>query len=146
MKDYGPRPTIEDHYHIQELIDGQERRAADRTYHKDRVKALEEREQEIRVADGKRLMPFWCATCAVDFAGEAIKQVEVDWANPSQQIAFYKTKCFKGHWCVRLITDKVKDAYFYKSKMVARDRQLHHNDLKQSFETGYNIIYGNQRN
>ncbi len=142
MKDHGPRPTIEDHYHIQELIDAQERRAADRTYHKDRVKAIAERESEIKAADGKRLMPFWCSTCKVDFAGEAIKQVEVDWSNPSQQVAFYRTKCFKGHWCVRLITDKVRDAYFYRSKMVARDRHLHHNDLVQSFETGYHLLYG----
>jgi len=137
-----PRPEIENHFHIRELIEAQEKRASDRTYHRDRIKALEERDKEINLAPAKQTMGFYCEKCKEDFMGEAIKQVEVDWSNTSQRIAFYKTKCFKGHWCMRLITDRLKDAYFFKSKRVAQDRMKHSLDLIQSFETNYNLLYG----
>lgn len=139
--EYAPRPEVENHWHIRELIEAQEKRAADRTYHKDRVKALEDRDTEIREADGKKTLPFYCETCREDFVGEAVKQVEPDWS-ADQNIAFYKTKCFKGHWCMRHITDRLRDRYFFKSKRVAQDRSKHALDLIQSFETGYNTLYG----
>ncbi len=134
-----PRPVIEDHYHIRELIEAQQKRADDRTYHQDRIKLSEEREKDIKNAPFKETKPFYCETCKEDFMSEAIKQVD-SWS----PIAFYKTKCFKGHWCIRHITDRVKDRYFFKSKRVAIDRGKAFADMLQPFQTNYNLMYGHK--
>ncbi len=142
MKDHGPKPLVEEHYHIQELIDAQDKRAKDRTYHQDRKKSLEEREVEIRKAEHKATLMFYCKTCKRDFIGEAFKHIEEDWTNKGQHFATYKTKCFKGHWVNRFVVDKMKDPYFMASPFIARQRVLHHGDLLQSFETGYQLMHG----
>lgn len=139
--DYSPRPEVENHHHIRDLIEAQEKRATDRTYHQDRVKALDERDKDIREADGKKTLPFYCVSCGDDFIGEAVKQVEEDWS-ANQRIAFYKTKCFKGHWCIRLVTDRLRDGYFFKSKRIAVDRGKGYADMLQPFQTNYNLMYG----
>jgi len=139
--DYTPRPQIEDHYHIRALIEAQEKRSDDRSYYHDKNKSLAQREQDIRAAAPKELKAFYCQTCKKDFLAEAFKEVEQDWSNSKQQIAFYRTKCFKGHWCQRLITDHLRDKYFYKSKKIAQDRAKHAVDVLQPFETGFNIAY-----
>lgn len=135
-----PHPLVEDHYHIRTLIEAQEKRSADRTYHRNRIKESEERESLI--ADSQQVIEtdFWCDKCG-DFKGQAIKQIELDWTN-STRIAFYKTKCFKGHWCTRLITDKHKDRFWQRSKLVALDRGNHFTDTVQPWETNFNLLYG----
>lgn len=138
--DYTPHSKVDEHYHIRELFDQQDKRVADRQYHRDRVKDLEEREEEIKKAEGVMVKDFWCDTCKKDFKGQAVKQVEIDWSNPAQRIAFYKTKCFCGKWAIRLITDRHMDRYFEKSRLVARDRGNYHTDILQSFESGYNLV------
>ena len=142
MKDYSPRPNIEQHYHIRELIERQDKRSNDRIYHQERQATKDEREKLIADNKVKELVDFHCSDCKTDFKGEAIKQVEVDWSNETQNIAFYKTKCFCGKWCIRHITDRFRDAYWFKSRNVALDRGRHHNDILQPFETGYNLLYG----
>ncbi len=142
MTDYGPKPLVEEHYHIRELIEAQDKRAKDRTYHQDRQKAADERMSDIKSEPAKIAKHFYCTDCEKDFVAEAIKQVEVDWSNSAQYIAFYKSKCFCGKWAQRLITDKFRDEYWFKSKKVAQDRGFHHNDLVQSFETNYQLLYG----
>ena len=140
--EHTPRPLIEDHHHIRDLIEGQERRTEDRVYHQNRIKANQERDKDIKDAKGQETKPFWCETCKLDFFGESIKEVEVDWSCPTQNIAFYRTKCFKGHWTMRLITDPHKDSYYAKSLMVAKDRGSHSLDILQPNETNFNLIYG----
>jgi hypothetical protein len=140
--DHTPHPLLEDHYHIRDLINAQERRAADRQYHRDRIKEQEDRNGIIADAKPVTLTEFWCDECHLDFKGEAVKQIEDDWTNPKQQIAFYKTKCFKQHWCIRLITDRHMDGFFQKSRRVAADRGNHAIDTLQPFETGFNMVYG----
>lgn len=142
MKDYGPKPLIEQHHHIQELIERQQVRSDDRQYHKDRIKALEEREDLIKDSKEYALTDFWCDKCKEDFKAVVIRQIEEDWSNTTQRIAFYKTKCFKGHWCIRLITDKEKDGFYLKSKFIALDRGKYHTDILQPFETGFNLMFG----
>lgn len=136
-----PHPNIENHYHIQDLINSQEKRSEDRTYHRERIKALEEREILIKEAQNVILTDWYCSKCQKDFKQIGIKYVEQDWSNPSQQLAVYKTKCLKGHWCVRWITDRFNDPYWFRSKWVANDRAKHFNDTLQSFQTGYNLLY-----
>lgn len=143
MREYEqqPRPEIENHYHIRSLIEAQEKRTEDRTYQRDKAKNREERNNLIKEAQMVTITDFLCRQCGDEFKGIAVKQVEEDWNNPNDKNAFYKTKCFKGHWCIRYITDKWKDPYWYKSKAVARDRALHYNDTLQPSQTGFNILY-----
>lgn len=137
----GPKPLVEEHYHIQELIDRQEKRAGDRTYHQNRIKSLEDRDLVIKDAKLVCLTDFWCDSCVKDFKSVAIKQIEVDWSNTSQNIAFYKTKCWCGKWCIRFITDKHRDGFWTRSRLVNLDKGNHYNDTVQPHETGFNLLY-----
>lgn len=136
-----PRPEIENHYHIRELFEFHERKTEDRSYHRDKEKEKQERDDTINSVQTFVATEFWCDTCKEDFKAQAIKEIETDWSNPNQRIAFYRTKCFKGHWCMRLITDKHKDAYWFKSRAVHRDRGEHYADTLQPHETGFNMLY-----
>lgn len=138
---YGPRPLIEEHYHIQDLIEAQEKRVDDREYYRNREKNASDRMDVVKDAKSKDLKEFWCSTCMEDFLAESVKEVEIDWSCPTQYIAFYKTKCFKGHWCMRLITDRHKDAYWFKSRRVQAYQGKHYQDTIQPFETGFNMLY-----
>lgn len=137
-----PKPLVEEHYHITDLINAQEKRVQDRNYHRQRVKDLEERESVLSDSKPFALTDFYCDRCGKDFKAQAFRQIEKDWTNSKQSVAFYKTKCFQGHWCIRLITDKYKDAFWQKSKVVALDRGKGYADSLQPFETGFNLLYG----
>lgn len=140
--DNTPRPNIERHYHIKSLIEGQEKRSADRQYHKDRIKLSEEREDLIKDSKLVTLTDFWCDKCKEDFKFVSVKEIEVDWSCPSQRIAFYKSKCSKDHWCIRLITDRHRDGFWQRSKMMAIDRGKHFEDTIQPYQTNFNLLYG----
>lgn len=140
-----PQPLIEEHYTIQSLINAQEKRVEDRNYHRNRIKELQERDELIASVQNIVLTDFYCDKCGKDFKAQAIKQVEVDWTNLTQKVAYYKTKCFQGHWCIRLITDKNKDAFWQKSKQVAIDRGKGFNDMIQPGETNFKLLYGHKR-
>jgi len=141
MTYHAPRAAVENHYHVQELIDAQERRAADRTYHQDRIRQRDERIKDIQDAKIKDIKGFWCPICSTDFVSESIKEVEMDWTNSAQSIAFYRSKCPKGHWCIRHITDIIKDGYWTRSRFVVLDRGRHYTDALQPHETGFNTLY-----
>ncbi len=142
MEKHAPKPLIEEHYHIQELVDRQEKRTSDRNYHREKAKDREERNDLIKDSKPVALTDFWCESCAKDFKSVAIKQIEVDWSCPTQSIAFYKTKCYCGKWCIRLVTDRHKDAFWSKSKLMALDRGNHYADTIQPYETNFNLLYG----
>lgn len=139
--DHIPRPEIEQHYHIRELIERQEKRVADRNYHREKAKESSERDSLIKDSKIVVLTDFWCEGCSKDFKSISIRQVEADWSCPTQNIAFYKTKCECGKWCIRLITDKNRDGYWTRSRGVARDRGRHYADTIQPGETGFNMLY-----
>ena len=144
--DHTPHPLTEDHYHIRELIENQDKRSKDRGYHQQRIKATEERTNDIADYKLVNIMEFWCQVCKIDFVSKTIKQVEKDWKDEKELIAFYKTKCWKGHWCIRLITDRYRDGYYRRSKRVARDREKHTRDTIQPYEIGFNMLYGKTNN
>lgn len=136
--DHIPRPEIENHYHIRELIERQEARVADRNAHRDREKQANERQEEIQKAPMAELKDFWCGTCKEDFRGVGVKHVD-SWS----PLAYYKTKCkICKNWSMRLITDKHRDKYFYRSKLVAYDRGKNALDMIQPGQTGFNLLYG----
>lgn len=136
-----PKPLVEEHYHIQELINAQQTRAEDRGYHQDRKKALEERTRDIQAAPNQDLKVFWCKKCDEDFYAESVKEVETDWSCPTQSIAFYRSKHWCGMWAQRLITDKHRDVYFYRSRRAAADKGKHYADTIQPYQTGFNMLY-----
>lgn len=140
--DHTPRPEIEKHYHIQDLIEFHERKTQDRNFHRERIKQNEDRESYITDSKPVALTDFFCSKCKQDFKSVAIRQIEVDWSKTSQRVAFYKSKCDKGHWCIRLITDRGMDAFYSKSKLLAVDRARHSLDTLQPHETGFNLMYG----
>ena len=144
MNDYYsvPRPRVEYHHQIRDLIETQDKRALERDDFRQRRKSLYEREEDIKAAKGKETKAFYCDGCKKDFIGEAIKQVETDWSNTNQQVAFYRTKCFCGKWCLRHITDIHQDRYFAKSKIVSQNRGKHMMDVLQPFQTGYELAWG----
>lgn len=142
---YQPRPLIENHYHIRELFESQDKRVTDRQYHKDRIKNLEEREQVLQDSQQFTLTDFYCQVCNKDFKAQTIRQIEQSWFNPEERIAYYKTKCFQGHWCIRFITDRYRDPFWFRSKLLALDRGSHSNDTIQPYQIGYNMLYGKHK-
>lgn len=139
-----PRPLVEGHYHIRELIEAQEKRSADRTHHRNKEKELEERDTVLTDSKLVVVTDFWCDHCKIDFKSIAIRHIEKDW-NCNQNIAFYKSKCRQCKtWCIRLITDKLKDGFWSKSRNIARDRGNAYADTVQPHMTGFNLLYGNK--
>lgn len=138
----GPKPLIEEHYHIQELISRQEKRVEDRNYHREKAKEQAERNDLIKDSKPVTITDFWCEDCSKDFKSMSIRQVEIDWSNSSQKIAFYRSKCDCGKWVMRLVTDRFKDGFWTKSKLMAIDKGSHYADTVQPFETGFNLLYG----
>lgn len=145
MDKYAPKPLIEEHYHIQHLIDVQQKRSNDKIYHQNKAKEDQERENTINEAKWFVLTDFFCTDCDKDFIAQAVKEIEQDWSCSNQRVAFYKTKCFCGKWCIRYITDKFRDPYWFKSRAVRADRIKYHDDLLQPFESGYSLLYGHKR-
>lgn len=135
----GPKPLIEEHYHIQSLIERQEKRAAERTYFREKDQLKYELTEEIAKAPNVVSTEFCCLQCGEEFKGVAIKQIEQPFNGPV--ISYYKHKCDNGHWCMRYITDKYKDPYWRKSKSVARDKGKNYKDMIQPHEEGFNLLY-----
>lgn len=136
-------PNIENHHHIKSLIDGQKKRSDDRDYHRNRSKNLEERQSTIEKSLMFVATDFHCSKCSEDFKAMAVLEVETDWSNVNQSIAFYRSKhkaC--GTRSIRLVTDKQKDGFFIKSRAIRLEQGKYHNALLQPFESGYNLLYG----
>lgn len=132
-----PRPLVEHHYHIQELIEAQEKRASDRTYHQEIEKRRNQQLKDITEAKDIELLDFWCDKCKMDFTGRAKKQID-SW----EPLAYYKIKHPCGTWTLKRITDRLDDLYWFKSKKVAIQRGERYGDILQPFESGFNMIYG----
>lgn len=143
--DHTPRPHVESHYHIRELIETQEKRSNERQYHREKEKERYEINEEVKAAQLVVVTDFWCDTCKQDFKSMSIKEVEIDWNNQANSVAFYRSKCDQGHWCIRLITDKYRDGFWTRSKTIVRDRGMHYADTIQPHETNFNMLYGKPR-
>lgn len=137
-----PKPLIEEHWHIQNLIKAQEERVAERQYTRDQAKIKALREDIINDTKAFDLKEFYCTKCQEDFVRPSQLHIETDWTNTDQHIAFYRTKHYCGTWTIRHVTDKLSDGYWSKSKVVARDRGKHSIDLLQPFENNYQLVYG----
>jgi len=135
--EHTPRPLIEEHFHIRELIESQERRANDRGRHNEIEKQRDLNLKDINAVKDIENLDWWCKRCDKEFVSLGKKVID-RW----KPIAYYVTKHECGNWAVRYITDRSLDPYWFKSKKVARDRFESHYDAIQPFESGYNMIYG----
>jgi len=134
---YDPHPTTEDHYHIQDLINGQEKRSSDRLRSRELKTQFNQYDKDISEWQDTLFLDWWCNVCCKEFKKIGKKYVDL-WS----KTAYYKTKCKCGDWVIRHITRRDKDPYFYHSKDLARQRVDHYIDTLQGFETNYNLIYG----
>jgi hypothetical protein len=132
-----PKPLIEEHYHIQELIEGQEKRSSERARHRDIEKQRDEFVKGIEGFKDIETLDFYCVRCGVDFIARAKKQVD-SWG----EVAYYKTKHTCGCWAIRHITDRHKDMYFSKSKILQKQRVDQFSDTLQEYQEGFNMLYG----
>jgi hypothetical protein len=138
-----PKPLVEEHYHIQKLIEAQQKRANDRTEYREREKARDERLSELRDAKPIVINDFYCDQCRKDFKAVAVIHIEDDWTCAGQLIALYKSKCRTcSKWSARLVLDKFKDPFYYRSRAVRLDRGKYHADLVQPHEDNFNLLYG----
>lgn len=138
-----PKPLIEEHYHIDMLIENQSKRSDDRQRFKDLERAREENDKMIADAKPVANLDFICEHCGIEFKSNAVIHIEIDWNEPAKQIAFYRAKHRRcGRWCLRYWTDKPRDPYFMKSRLMRREQGKFHNDLLQPYELGFNMLYG----
>lgn len=135
--DQTPRPEVEKHYHLRNLIESQEKRSNDRARH---LEIEKRRYQEIKDIAGFKdfdTLDFYCKRCDKDFISIGRKVIDA-W----KPIAYYTTKHECGSRAIRHITDRHQDPYFFKSRKVAKDRGENSNAMIQHFETGYQMLYG----
>lgn len=85
----------------------------------DREQPHAERLKEIREAFNVTQLDFYCKACAKDFTTTAYKHVRETNYWP---IAYYVGLCPKRHRCLRYITEKYKDPYYWTSKLLQRQR------------------------
>lgn len=137
-----PHIELENHYEIRKLFEFQEKNAEKRTRFQAIEKARDLIQKDIAGFKDIEVLDFYCKTCKKDFVARARKQID----NWDKNKAYYKIKCRKGHWNIRHITDRFKDPYFFWSRKVARDRFIHYQDSLQSFQTGFNMVYGKTNN
>lgn len=132
-----PKPVVEEHYHIIDLINAQERRTRERVMYQDRAKAIDSFLKEVAGFKDIDTLDFYCEKCDREFVARARKHID-SWSH----FASYKIKHTCGEWCSRHITDRFKDKYFFKSRFLAHQRVDQHNDTLQPFESGFNMLYG----
>lgn len=98
-----------------------------------------ERQRTIDQAPTPWTTEFWCQVCSKDYIRLAHKIVISSYEEP---IAFYESKCPKGHYCRRRITDKMTDPYYFQSEQLRRARVELERDLIQPGDPRFKRIYG----
>lgn len=100
-----------------------ERRIEDRRAERDRIYGMDKEYQDhmrtIREAYRVTKMDFWCRECREDFSAIGYKIIGEAGRWP---VAWYNGQCPLGHVCIRHITDKEHDPYYWMSDRIQRDR------------------------
>lgn len=100
-----------------------ERRIEDRRAERERVFRddvhFQAHMKVIREAYETTRMDFWCEECQKDFTADAHKVIGEAGRWP---VAWYVGLCPENHKCIRYITDKENDSYYWKSKMIREQR------------------------
>lgn len=92
----------------------------------------------VRESGERMTIDFWCDRCKKDFTGMGYKRE--GWVH-DYPTAWYVTKCVCGKSCMRRITDKSKDMYYYKSFKIRFQRVRDYNDMLTPADDLFKIIY-----
>lgn len=111
----------------------------ERDRHQKLVRWLEEREKEIKIAKERVMTSFFCDTCDADWDGVGFKQIRVP--KGSMWFAYYIGYCPAGHPCVRRITDKLNDPYFYRSYILKKEQAKHADDFLPHWHPRFKLVY-----
>lgn len=103
---------------------------------------LEGRVKEIKNAPERVRTSFFCDQCDADWDGPGYKQVR--WPTYSLWYAYYIGYCPKRHPCVRRITDKFNDPYFYKSYIIRKEQARMSDDLLPDWHPRFKYVYPKQ--
>ena len=84
--------------------------------------------------------PFFCNVCQEDFDSSAIRNI---YHLDGKVYAVWRARCpYCDEWCVRYISHRDEDPYYYNSKRVLKERSESEEDLLQPGEYGFNTRYG----
>jgi hypothetical protein len=82
---------------------------------------------------------FWCDECDEDFSSPAYKTVHRLYGDP---VVCYRTTHECGNDCLRLVSHKDHDPYYWKSGKIRRQRALYAQDVLQADDYGFRTLYG----
>lgn len=122
------KKRIEDQQHLQD----QER---------ERKKPKANEKMDADAPDRVESYDFWCDVCQEDFSASCYKSRHRVEGNT---ISIYRTTCSGCDTdCIRHITHKDQDLYYYKSAKIRKQRNKYANDVLQDDDYGFNTRYGN---
>lgn len=111
----------------------------DREQHEKLKKWLESRLKDITEAKERVRTSFFCETCDADWDGPGYKQAR--WPKGTMWYAYYLGYCPKGHACVRRITDKLADPYFFKSYVIRKEQAKHGDEFLPHWHPRFKLVY-----
>lgn len=112
---------------------------AERDRYKKLKEWLDERVKEIKRAPQTARISFFCETCDADWDGRGDKMIRMP--KGSVWFAYYSGHCPAGHACVRRITDRLNDPYFFKSYVVRKQQAKHTDELLPHWHPRFKIVY-----
>jgi len=112
---------------------------ADRERYEKMKNWLKGRMSDITSARESTRTSFFCETCDADFDGMGYKQVR--WPKGTLWFAYYLGFCPKRHPCVRRITDRLSDPYFYKSYVVRKQQAKHGDEFLPHWHPRFKVVY-----
>ena len=83
---------------------------------------------------------FWCDNCQEDFNSPAYKTVHRLFGDPVVCYRTHHEEC--GEECIRLITHRDHDPYYYLSERINLQRNEYTSDLLQAEQYGFQTHYG----
>jgi hypothetical protein len=116
---------------IEDRVENRERMIRNNAEYNAHIKAINEAMDEVQI-------DFWCEGCGKDFTSNGYKTIGKLGRWP---VAWYVGLCPKGHKCLRRITDKGNDVYYYRSKMVQLQRILSSDDIITPDNPRFKLIY-----
>ena len=123
---------------IQRLNERVLQRQEERERLKNRERIFSLREDLIKTATDRLAgVGFFCEECGKDFTAVGRKVVMGDYA-------WYYAKCLCGARCIRRITDKSSDPYYFKSKITRRQQVVNSTDMLTPDDPLFRLVYPKQ--
>ncbi len=105
-------------------------------------KWLMERRNDIAAAPTYVQTDFWCDTCHRDFSTTGHKEIRVP--KVGVWFAYYVGICPCGAHGIRYITDRLRDPYWYKSKIIKIQQGIYADAILQPWQPRFKQLYPEQ--